>query len=109
LYSITSSYVPVHEIIEILVYNSVTNTPLTGTYKLNFAYGMTSTTGLKYSYTTGDIDASATETTMRNAINYCGGSYVTSVVRSKVDSSGADLDGAAVNYAGWKYVVTFEA
>lgn len=70
---------------------------------------MTSTTGLKYSYTTGDIDASATETTMRNAINNCGGSYVTTVVRSKVDASGADLDSATVDYAGWKYIVTFEA
>lgn len=68
---------------------------------------MASTTGLRYSYTTGDLDASATATAMQNAINYCGGNYVTSVVRSKVDTTGADLDSAAVNYAGWKYVVTF--
>lgn len=36
LYLITMSFIPIYEVIEILIYNSADNTPLTGTYKLNF-------------------------------------------------------------------------
>jgi len=60
LYKITMSCDPIKEIIEILVYNSAENTPLTGTYKLNCD---------RYQMTTTKINAEATEQEMNTALS----------------------------------------
>lgn len=60
LYTVASSYTPQKEVIALTIYNSAGNTPLSGTYKLNFQFGMSNTSGVRYTYTTVELAASAT-------------------------------------------------
>lgn len=55
------------------------------------------------------MSASSTVSTIKSAIQNCGGNYLVTVTATKLDNTGAPLDDAATEFAGYKYTITFDS
>ncbi|KAM3144741.1 hypothetical protein pb186bvf_003050 [Paramecium bursaria] len=105
LWTISTGYNVVPEVIQYTLYNSVSNSLLKGSYTLLFAYN--NYQGTKYSYQTPNlISASASAATIQSQIKSAG--YTVTVTSQKLDNTGQILaDQTSTTFAGYLYTITF--
>ncbi|CAD8161606.1 unnamed protein product [Paramecium octaurelia] len=111
IYQLSTSYTPIKEVIEFVLYNSNGNTLLKGNYRLRFTYGTQKTpqTDTFYIYTSSDLTASSSAYAMKIAISNSGAPYYITVTSTKLDNTGNPLDDTATSFAGYKYTITFDS